>query len=192
MSDQNSLPDVPRRSFFSYALATILGLAALATPVVAGLAVLFDPVLRRGKKRGQDDGNWIRVTSLDQIPPDGKPRQFAVIDPQPTDKWNKYEPQPERPVLLVRESEEAEPIAISSTCPHVGCIVSYRPQMDKIVCPCHNAHFDCSGRQLTEGDASGASPRDLDTLEVRVDKTTGNVLVNYKQFKEGIAEKQEA
>ena len=188
MTEDTNVPEVPRRSFFSKVLAALLGVVALATPVAASLTVLLDPVTKR-KKKSKDAGNWIRVTTLDQIPADGKPRQFAVIDPKPTDKWNKYDPRPERPVLLVRESEDAPPVAISSTCPHVGCIVSYRSEEDSIVCPCHNAVFTNTGKQ--EG-GSGASPRDLDTLEVRVDEATGDVLVNYKRFKEGIADKQEA
>ncbi|QDU54576.1 QcrA and Rieske domain-containing protein [Aeoliella mucimassa] len=189
MADENNTSDVPRRSFLSSVMAALLGLAALAAPVAASVSVLFDPIFKKKKQGGTDSGNWIRVTSLSQIPADGKPHQFAVIDPSPTDKWNRYDPQPERPVLLIRESEEATPVAISSTCPHVGCIVGFRPDIDKIVCPCHNAEFSTTGKQ--DG-GSGASPRDLDTLEVRVDQATGDVLVNYQRFKEGIAEKQQA
>ncbi|MCO6045666.1 Rieske (2Fe-2S) protein [Aeoliella sp. ICT_H6.2] len=177
----------PRRSFGSKVLAALVGIGALLVPTAAGFAVLLDPVLKKRKQGGDggsDDGNWIRVASLNQIPPDGVPRQFAVIDPKPIDKWNRYEPQSERPVLLSRDSEDETPMAISVTCPHLGCIVTYDAKDDTILCPCHNAVFDAEGKRLSP---DCVSPRDLDHLEVRVDEQTGDVLVNYKRFKGGIA-----
>lgn len=189
MSDTTTQADEPRRSFGTKLLAALMGIGALLAPTAAGVAVLLDPVLkkRRGSGTAGDDGNWIRVASIDQIPPDGVPRQFAVVDPKPTDKWNLYEPQSERPVLLRRTSENETPVALSVTCPHLGCIVSYDAKAEDIVCPCHNAVFDVAGKRL---DKNSVSPRDLDPMEVKVDKQTGDVLVNYKRFKGGIAERE--
>ncbi len=36
-------------------------------------------------------------------------------------------------------------IALSSTCPHLGCQVHWEPQNDRYFCPCHNGVFDPSG-----------------------------------------------
>ena len=37
-------------------------------------------------------------------------------------------------------------VALSSTCPHLGCQVHWEPQHDRFFCPCHNGTFDRSGR----------------------------------------------
>lgn len=188
MSEETTTPvEEPRRSFGSKLLAALVGIGALLVPTAAGVTVLLDPVLKKRKGGDGDDGNWIRVASLSQVPPDGIPRQFAVVEPKPTDKWNLYEPQSERPVLLRRTSEDETPVALSVTCPHLGCIVSYDAKSEDIICPCHNAVFDASGKRL---DANSVSPRDLDPMEVRVDEVTGDVLVNYQRFKGGIAKRE--
>jgi len=39
----------------------------------------------------------------------------------------------------------ADFIALSSTCPHLGCQVRWEGQNDRFFCPCHNGVFDPSG-----------------------------------------------
>ena len=36
-------------------------------------------------------------------------------------------------------------IALSSTCPHLGCQVHWEPQNDRYLCPCHNGTFAPAG-----------------------------------------------
>jgi len=36
-------------------------------------------------------------------------------------------------------------VALSSTCPHLGCQVKWESQNDRFFCPCHNGVFDPSG-----------------------------------------------
>ena len=36
-------------------------------------------------------------------------------------------------------------LALSSTCPHLGCKVFWEPQNDRFFCPCHNGVFDRNG-----------------------------------------------
>lgn len=36
-------------------------------------------------------------------------------------------------------------LALSSTCPHLGCKVSWEPQNNRFFCPCHNGVFDPDG-----------------------------------------------
>ncbi|MBI3097431.1 MAG: ubiquinol-cytochrome c reductase iron-sulfur subunit [Planctomycetes bacterium] len=45
-------------------------------------------------------------------------------------------------------------IALSSTCPHLGCQVHWEAQNSRFFCPCHNGTFDPSGR------ATGGPPAD--------------------------------
>jgi len=39
-------------------------------------------------------------------------------------------------------------IALSSTCPHLGCQVHWEPQNERFFCPCHNGAFDPSGQAI--------------------------------------------
>ena len=53
-------------------------------------------------------------------------------------------------------------IALSASCPHLGCGVERAP--NGYFCPCHESQFDESGARL-----SGPSPRGLDRLAVRLE-----------------------
>lgn len=52
-------------------------------------------------------------------------------------------------------------IALSSTCPHLGCQVRWEGQNDRYFCPCHNGTFDPSGKATggPPGDAGLSLPR---------------------------------
>ncbi len=52
-------------------------------------------------------------------------------------------------------------IALSSTCPHLGCQVGWEPQNNRYFCPCHNGTFDPSGKATggPPGDAGQSLPR---------------------------------
>jgi nitrite reductase/ring-hydroxylating ferredoxin subunit len=39
-------------------------------------------------------------------------------------------------------------VALSSTCPHLGCQVHWQPQHGRFFCPCHNGAFDPEGRAI--------------------------------------------
>jgi Rieske Fe-S protein len=45
-------------------------------------------------------------------------------------------------------------VALSSTCPHLGCQVRWEEQNGRYFCPCHNGTFDPSGK------ATGGPPGD--------------------------------
>lgn len=52
-------------------------------------------------------------------------------------------------------------IALSSTCPHLGCQVHWEPQNDRFFCPCHNGVFTPDGTGISgpPGDAGQSLPR---------------------------------
>ena len=52
-------------------------------------------------------------------------------------------------------------IALSSTCPHLGCQVRWEAQNDRFFCPCHNGVFDPTGRAIAgpPGDAGQSLPQ---------------------------------
>ncbi len=48
------------------------------------------------------------------------------------------------PIVVVRTSSTAA-VALSATCTHQGCIVSYQPSVPDVHCDCHDANFSLSG-----------------------------------------------
>jgi Rieske Fe-S protein len=53
-------------------------------------------------------------------------------------------------VAITRRGEgEADFIALSSTCPHLGCQVHWEGKNNRYFCPCHNGAFDAEGRPLS-------------------------------------------
>jgi Rieske Fe-S protein len=51
---------------------------------------------------------------------------------------------------------EVDFLALSSTCPHLGCRVHWEPQNDRFYCPCHNGAFDAAGKPIA------GPPKDAD------------------------------
>ncbi len=69
-----------------------------------------------------------------------------------------------RTVNITRRSAGAAAddfIALSSTCPHLGCQVRWEPQNNRYFCPCHNGTFDPGGKATggPPGDAGQSLPR---------------------------------
>jgi len=61
-------------------------------------------------------------------------------------------------VVIARRKEQGtveDFIALSSTCPHLGCQVDWQPHQDRFFCPCHNGAFASDG-QATEGPPAAA------------------------------------
>ncbi|HJN44999.1 MAG TPA: Rieske (2Fe-2S) protein [Vicinamibacterales bacterium] len=59
-------------------------------------------------------------------------------------------------------------IALSSTCPHLGCQVNWEVQNDRYFCPCHNGTFDSSGL-ATDGPPADAG-QNLPPYPLRVER----------------------
>lgn len=72
------------------------------------------------------------------------------------------------PVNITRQGDGDESIvALSSTCPHLGCQVHWEPQNDRFFCPCHNGIFDPSGKAISGPPAEAG--QSLLQYPVRVD-----------------------
>ncbi len=173
-----------RRGFLAKAGAVALWVGALLAPLGAGIAAFFYPARMKG--RSSDD--FLRLTSLDMIPEDGTPKLVPVVADR-TDAWNYYPNEPVGAVFL-RRTGDGEVVAFQSVCPHAGCKIGYvegsgeEEAQAKFFCPCHKASFDLGGVRT---DAVSESPRDMDTLEVKVED--GEVLVRFQNFRTGTTEK---
>jgi len=60
-----------------------------------------------------------------------------------------------------RDGTATDFIALSSTCPHLGCQVRWEGQNNRFFCPCHNGVFDPSGKAIAgpPGEAGQSLPR---------------------------------
>jgi Rieske Fe-S protein len=67
-----------------------------------------------------------------------------------------------KPGILVR-LPSGEWRAFSAVCTHLQCTVQYRTDLEQIWCPCHNGHFDLSGKNV-----SGPPPAPLESYDVNV------------------------
>ena len=64
-------------------------------------------------------------------------------------------------VTIARSGEGADErsiLALSSTCPHLGCQVHWQPQNARFFCPCHNGVFTPSGEPVSGPPAEAGTP----------------------------------
>lgn len=64
-------------------------------------------------------------------------------------------------VTITRQKEDGDVgdfLALSTTCPHLGCRVHWEPHNHRFFCPCHNGVFDATGL-ATQGPPADAGQR---------------------------------
>lgn len=76
----------------------------------------------------------------------------------------RYETPAGQTVTITRRAQDGTAddfLALSSTCPHLGCKVHWEPQNNRFFCPCHNGVFDPSGTATAgpPAEAGQALPR---------------------------------
>lgn len=101
-------------------------------------------------------GNWLFVCEVDRLAP-GQSLLYRT---------------PAGATVAVarqRKGGEAEAfVALSSTCPHLGCQVHWESQNNRFFCPCHNGAFDPSGKAIAGPPA--AAGQSLERYPLRVEK----------------------
>lgn len=95
---------------------------------------------------------WIELSSEDvQDAAEGFAR--VVLEYEQKDGWLAATT---RSLAYVKQPKEGQVIAISATCSHLGCIVTWDEEQKIFKCPCHNGRYDAQGRVI-----SGPPPRPL-------------------------------
>jgi len=167
-----------RTSRRSLTLAVVVGSCAIAAAAaIPAAAFVAAPIGSKGPA-----GRWVRTLRLDQLV-EGEPKRVAIVDDR-RDAWTIERGVELGSVWLVKHGDKVT--AFSSVCPHLGCSVNIAPGGGVgFACPCHTSAFDPEGKRK-----SGPSPRDLDALPTRIEE--GFVVVDFRRFRIGIAEKVEA
>ncbi|MEO8899070.1 MAG: Rieske 2Fe-2S domain-containing protein [Candidatus Dormibacter sp.] len=103
-----------------------------------------------------DNGRWIAVATLDAVP-SGTAVRFSTGAIEG---------------LVVNRGGVIE--ALSASCTHLGCIVTFNRTAGRLDCPCHNTSFGLDGSVLFQGYALPLPP--LPRLPSRVRKGSVEVL----------------
>jgi menaquinol-cytochrome c reductase iron-sulfur subunit len=148
----SSKEEVGRRRF----LAGIIGVIAGGVAVLVGLPAIGYVVSPGLKKQGGEE--WITLGPLSSlIPgiPTGFPYSRSIADGwvQATQSGTAY--------ALTMDGQTVT--VLSDICPHLSCRVSFKPDAQVFVCPCHDAVFSATGAVV-----SGPPPRSLDPFVSRI------------------------
>jgi len=79
-----------------------------------------------------------------------------------------------------RTGEADDFIALSSTCPHLGCQVRWEAQNNRFFCPCHSGVFDPSGKAT--GGPPGEAGQSLPRYALKVDRGMLHIAVPPPRF----------
>ncbi len=153
MHTTTNTPDVGRRGFVKIVTA-FLG-SIMATVIgLPGITYLISPATRTQKTEA-----WIPLGPLGNYPI-GKPAPFNFTRSM-VNGW-------EKTVLsygvFVLRKDENQVKVLSNICTHLGCRVSWHPDILEYVSPCHDGHFDIDGNVT-----KGPPPRPLDQYETKVE-----------------------
>lgn len=76
----------------------------------------------------------------------------ALVNEFPVGEARNFETPSGARMVVARQAdaESAESfVALSSTCPHLGCQVHWEAQNKRFFCPCHNGAFDANGTAIS-------------------------------------------
>ena len=151
-SHQTAADDAGRRKFLSGVIVAVQGaIGATLAFLIAGAAVA--PAF--GSRRT----NWW---------PAGDIGDLAENEPTPViirvTREDGYSQVSDRQVVFLVKSGDAQVTALSSTCTHLGCRVSWDPAAQVLKCPCHGGVFDRTGAVT-----AGPPPAPLARIQTRLD-----------------------
>ncbi len=178
MVNSSDAANPERREFLKKACTVGIGSALVLVPLGAGLSVFFDPL-----KRKSGGAKNVFVAPLSSLPNDGVPRKFAILASR-VDAWNKS-PNTAIGAVYLRRTGENQVEALNVVCPHAGCFIDYKSDINSFFCPCHNSSFALDGKV---SDPKSPSPRGMDTLEVKV-VDGKEIWVAFQNFQTGHAVK---
>ena len=156
---------IDRRDFVKIVTA-FLGTVMTAIIGIPAIGYLISPALRTKKTEA-----WIPMGPLENYPIGETPIPFNYTRTI-VNGWektvNSYK------VFVVRLDND-QLLVLSNVCTHLGCLVSWHPDLRHYVSPCHDGHFDIVGRVL-----KGPPPRPLDEYASKVEE--GQLYIRFPPF----------
>jgi quinol---cytochrome c reductase iron-sulfur subunit, bacillus type len=110
---------------------------------------------------------WVRAGTTADLKPDEPVARVLAVSR--VDGW--YRARARATVFLVWDGDRTIK-ALSATCTHLGCQVTWNGKDKKFRCPCHGGVYAPDGSVL-----EGPPPRPLDTIDARIDPADTSVLV---------------
>ena len=143
--------DAGRRGFLKRAIAVIQGAMGATVAFLLGGAVAA-PIF--GSRRQV----WLPAASLDDLA-ENVPLPVTIR----VTREDGYSQMVDRQVVFLVKSGD-QVTALSSTCTHLGCRVSWDAEASVLKCPCHGGVFDKTGAVK-----AGPPPAPLATLPTRLE-----------------------
>jgi len=139
-----------RRKALARFVAIGMGAIGAALAGLVGAAATPKPADRTKK--------WRKAATIFDLPPDTP--YAAVLADRHADGW--YETRKEQVVYVDKDGDGYR--ALSATCTHLGCRVSWNAQTKHFHCPCHGGIYDRTGAVI-----AGPPPAPLAMITTRVD-----------------------
>lgn len=152
----SSSHQVNRRDFVKVVTAligTVMG-AVIGLPAIG---YILAPAL---KKQASDA--WIPAGPVENFP-DGEPTLFNFT----RSKVNGWEKTVNSYGVYILRRDGNKILALSNSCTHLSCRVSWKPEENRYTCPCHAGYFNVDGDVL-----DGPPPRPLDAYETKIEEGT--------------------
>jgi len=175
LADSKAVSEDERRRFLKVLVAA--GGAAFTGALAVRAVVFVSAPLAGDRSTG---ARWVKTVRLDSLP-EGEPKKVSIVADQ-RDAWTLTRNVELGAAWLIRKGDKV--VALSTSCPHLGCAVGTAPDGKSFGCPCHTSSFDPQGKRT-----GGPSPRDMDPLETRIED--GIVLVDFRRYRISIADRVE-
>ncbi len=147
-----------RRKALARFVAIGMGAIGAALAGLVGAAATPKPADRTKK--------WRKAATIFDLPPDTP--YAAVLADRHADGW--YETRKEQVVYVDKDGDSYR--ALSATCTHLGCRVSWNAQTKHFHCPCHGGIYDRDGKVI-----AGPPPAGLTRVNARLNPQTSEIEV---------------
>jgi Rieske Fe-S protein len=142
--------------------------AAMAAGLIGGYGGFAAIALRFLYPSGGDDSFWQLVAKIDEI---GVGESILYRGPSG------------ETINIARQHRNGNAddfVALSSTCPHLGCQVRWEAQNNRFFCPCHNGVFDPSG--VATGGPPAEAGQSLSRYPLKVEGGLLHIAVPPQRF----------
>lgn len=140
-----------RRRFHLTAIYAMWAVMTGALSLPAAVYLLFPP-------KSKKETGWVEAGDIGSLQPN-VPEEF-VFRRNRLDGWKVTS---EKTTAWVIKQKDAQVVAFTPQCTHLGCAYSYDEKNKEFLCPCHTSTFGLDGTVLT-----GPAPRALDRYETRI------------------------